>query len=160
MRRHAFWVLLALVIGCHDGGNAVQDPLVEVRAGATAAERVAGWLLVVRLGDGDRDGDGDEVEVLRSRALHSAPRGVRRVPRHWKGRWEVRSGDERVLDVGRFRIPRRRHVLLGDVGGPAQAVDVTLERPVVWIRLRVTPGARKVVLYDDFGRRRLGEVAL
>ncbi len=165
MRLHApVMAGLLLAFGCEGTGDRFGDRTAAVRVGATALisaadpsgepsrERASGRLLVVRLGDG--------VEVLRSRALRRAPRGMRRVPRRWKGRWEVRSGDGRVLSDGRFRIPRRRHVLLGDVGGPARAVDVALERPVVWLRIRMTTEARVVVLYDDHGRRRLGEVAL
>lgn len=114
--------------------------------------RTSGRLLVLRLGDG--------VRVLRQRALDRAPRPSRGAFKHWKGRWEVRSADGRVLGSGRFRIPRRRHALFGDVGGPARAVDVALEHPVVWLRVPVSPEARSVVLYDDHGRRRLGEVGL
>ncbi len=160
MRRDLPWglvgsTLLVLVAACTGCGDPSDDPIREVRARATAPEPVAGRLLVVRLGDG--------VEVLLSRVLPRAPRAVRelrRAPRHWRGRWQVRSPDGRVLGEGRFRIPRRRHALFADVGGPARAVDVELERPVVWLRIAVAPGARTVVLYDDFGRRRLGEVTL
>jgi hypothetical protein len=107
---------------------------------------------VLRLGDG--------VEVLRQRDLERVPARRRGAFRRGSGRWEVRSADGRVLSRGRFRIPRRRHALFGDVGGPARAVDVALERPVVWLRVPLSTGARRLILYDDQGRRRLGEVAL
>jgi hypothetical protein len=143
--------LLFCAASCDEPRDVSEDRVGVGHAPATV-ERADGRLLVLRLGDG--------VEVLRNRPLRRAPRPPRGVSRHWKGRWEVRSGDGRVLSAGRFRIPRRRHALFGDVGGPARAVDVTLERPVVWLRIRVAPGARTVVLYDDHGRRRLGEVTL
>lgn len=144
--------LLALAVACDGGGGAPDDRTRVVRAPASMADRAPGRLLVLRLGDG--------VEVLRSRALDRAPRPSRGAFHHWKGRWEVRTARGRVLGTGRFRIPRRRHALFGDVGGPASAVDVALEHPVVWLRVPLAPGARSLVLYDDHGRRRLGEVTL
>jgi len=144
--------LVALVAGCDGHGEGSDDQSRAVREKATAVEREPGRLLVLRLGD--------SVRVLRQRALDHAPRPSRVGSPRWKGRWEVRTAQGRVLDAGRFRIPRRRHALFGDVGGPARAVDVALERPVVWLRVPVAPGARTLVLYDDHGRRRLGEVGL
>ncbi len=156
MRLRTLWApvmaaLLFCAASCGEPRDVSEDRVGVAHAPATV-ERADGRLLVLRLGDG--------VEVLRSRALRRVAPGVRRAVRHWKGRWEVRGADGGVLHRGRFRIPRRRHALLGDVGGPARAVDVALERPVVWLRIRVAPGARTVVLYDDHGRRRLGEVTL
>ncbi len=157
MRRDAPWALFtfalfALVARCDDGGGVPGNATWEVRSGATTMERATGRLLVLQLGDG--------VRVLRQRVLDRAPRPPRVEFQGWKGRWEVRDAGGRVLGSGRFRIPRRLHALFGDVDGPARGVDVVLERPVVWLRVVVVPGARTLVLYDDHGRRRLGEVTL
>ncbi len=157
---------------------------------ASAVERPLGRrevLLVLRLGG---DHAGGEVEVLRRSRLHqrgsvprgsvprgsvprgSVPRGfgasdsggrrrrLGRRHRRWRGRYEVRSAEGAVLSRGRFRLPRRLHALFARVGGPAEAVDVELLRPVLWLRVDVPPGARSLVLYDAGAGRRLGEVRL
>jgi len=149
------WAVVAfavLVVAAACDGGTPDDRIRVVRAKASTVDRTPGRLLVLRLGDG--------VRVLRRGFLDRAPRPKRGAFHRWKGRWEVRTGDGRVVDTGRFRIPRRRHALFGDVGGPARAVDVPLDHPVVWLRVPVAPAARTLVLYDDHGRRRLGEVAL
>ncbi len=150
------WALFSTLLlfplgGCDetDLGNSREQGL---RSSASPAVRSPGRLLVLRLGDG--------VQVLKQRGLPHVGRVPRAAPRHWKGLWEVRSATGQLLHRGRFRIPRRRHALFGEVDGPARAVDVPLGRPVVWLRVPLGGQAGRLVLYDDHGRRRLGEVAL
>lgn len=139
-----------LVWAACDAGDA---PATRGGAATTVAqEPPAGRVVVVRLGAG--------VELVGQRTLTRVAVARRPGRLRWRGRWEVRGVEGRTLHWGQFRVVRRRHALFGDTGGPAQAVDVPMARPVVWLRVPWPAGARTLVLYDDHGRTRLGEVAL